>query len=216
MDVDSFSSAPGFRKAIGSRGLGMRESSNKKLPLGWLRLAILLLYASLALSHGQTPCTYSIDPTSRVHDYTAQGDTVNVTAPAGCDWVIINTNDWMDIKLYTNGTGNGIARYIVFDNEQPYDRSGVITIAGLPFTVTQLAGPCAYSILPTNDLVGSGATFGTVTVFTPLGCNWTVINTNSWITLPGATSGTGGGTVNYAVPINYTSSDRKGVLRVAG
>ena len=59
-------------------------------------------------------CTYSLDPTSRIHDWPAEFATFNVIAPDGCDWTVDNLNDWMAIKLYTNGTGTGMVRYSVF------------------------------------------------------------------------------------------------------
>src|SRR5438105_316071 len=93
-------------------------------------------------------CTYSLDPSNRVHDWPAEFATFNVIAPDGCDWTVDNLNDWMAIKLYTNGTGAGIVRYSVFVNPDPIERTGFFTVNGQTFTVTQLAAPCGYSILP--------------------------------------------------------------------
>ena len=163
-----------------------------------------------------TDCTYSLDPTSRVHDYPAVFDTFNVIAPDGCDWTVDNQNVWMAIKLYTNGTGNGIVRYAVFVNLDPIERTGIFTVNGQIFTVTQLPAPCGYSILPTNYLFGAGAASSSVRILTAPGCAWSVSNTNAWITINSATNGSDGASVIYSVAPNYSPSDRTAVMTIAG
>jgi hypothetical protein len=160
------------------------------------------------------PCTYTLTPESRVHGPASEATILNVTAPEGCAWYVVNTNDWMIIKLYTNGVGSDIVRYTVFANPHPTPRSGVLTIGGQPFTVYQVAAPCVYGLLETNRLYGPGPTYDTVSIATLAGCAWTATSTNNWITLS-TTSGTGGGPVNFYVAPNTTSFDRTGSVQIA-
>ena len=165
-----------------------------------------------------SPCAFAIEPTLRIHTSASEFAIVNVTAPAGCDWQIINPNDWMIIKLYTGGVGNGIARYTVFANPNPTTRTGTLTIAGQTFTVVQLGAPCGYSILPTERLFGPASGTGVLAVASVTGCGWNVSNTNSWIwiTSPANGLGNGGGTVSYDVTASLVPNDRTGVVNVAG
>ena len=148
------------------RRSSVRNTNWKKRWGIFLPLALVLVLASIGASGealagpgdgggGALPpiqadvlCTYAIDPVSATHTSLAEDGVVTVTAPAGCDWTVDNLNDWVQIHFFTNGTGNGSVRYTVFANPNPYPRSCVLTIGGEIFTIDQLAGPCAFSILP--------------------------------------------------------------------
>ena len=160
-------------------------------------------------------CTVALDPTNRVHTYLSEAALVSMTTQSGCDWSVVNTNDWILIKSATNGTGSETVRYTVLANPNPSGRSAVFTIGGQPFLVSQEAAPCSYSLLPTDRLVGPESASGTVTVFTVPDCTWTVSNTNRWITITSATNGAGYGTVSYTVAASLSPSDRTATVKVA-
>jgi hypothetical protein len=162
------------------------------------------------------PCTFTLDPVSQGHPYTSEFFVFNVYSPDGCDWTVVNTNDWMIIKLTTNGTGNGIVRYTVFDNPSITPRDAYLSVQGLPFHVLQAGAPCSYSITPTNRLSGTGADEVTVNVFTLDGCPWNVVNTNSWITLNTPATGIGNSMVKFTVAPTLSAKERTGVLLIAG
>ena len=75
---------------------------------------------------------------------------------------------------------------------------------------------CAPTLNSTSQSVGSGATSGSVGVTAGSGCTWSAVSNAAWITLSGATSGTGNGTVPYNVAANASTSARSGTLTVAG
>ena len=75
---------------------------------------------------------------------------------------------------------------------------------------------CAPTLNSTSQSVGSGATTGSVGVTAGSGCTWSATSNAAWITLSGATSGTGNGTVPYNVAANGSTSARSGTLTVAG
>ncbi|MFM1767653.1 MAG: hypothetical protein RJA22_182 [Verrucomicrobiota bacterium] len=162
------------------------------------------------------PCTFSLSPTTRVHTAASEFNIVDVSGPAGCDWTIDNLNDWILIKLTTNGTGDGIARYTVLANDRPVARSGIITVAGLPFTVQQLAAPCGMSLLSTGRLVSATGATGMVQFATLDECPWTALNTNAWIEMAAVTNGVGGGTLGWQIGPNFSSSERTGHITVNG
>ena len=170
---------------------------------------------SFTVTQRGIPCTYSISPNDRTHGYGATTNFVSVTAPSECRWAVVNTNDWLILTSATDGTGDGIFNYAVAANPSASDRFGVVMIADQPFSVIQRAAPCSGSISPESRTHGYGATTGSVSVTTAIGCPWTVINTNDWITITSSTSASGSGNVSYMVDANPNPMDRTGVVMIA-
>ncbi|MBK9675672.1 MAG: hypothetical protein IPO82_10765 [Betaproteobacteria bacterium] len=78
------------------------------------------------------------------------------------------------------------------------------------------AGPqCTYALSPTAASPASTGGSATVSVTTQAGCAWTATSSASWLTISGATSGTGNGTVSYATSAN-TGAARSATLSIGG
>ena len=71
-------------------------------------------------------------------------------------------------------------------------------------------------LTPTNFQHSAAQETGAVSVVSPVGCNWTVVNTNPWITLLSSPNGTGSNSVSYYVTTNLNPSARSGVLNIGG
>jgi len=76
--------------------------------------------------------------------------------------------------------------------------------------------PCTYWVSPLFQSTDSDAHTLTASVLTEDGCSWTVTDNSSWITIASGTTGSGTGTVTYAVTTNTGSSARSGTLTVGG
>jgi uncharacterized membrane protein YqjE len=161
------------------------------------------------------PCSVSISPESRTHGYGATTGAVSVTTAIGCPWTVINTNDWITITSSASASGVGTVSYMVEANPNPMDRTGMVMIADQLLMLRQRAVVCAYDITPTTRVHGFGETTGTVIVSTSSGCSWTVINTNTWMTILSSTEGMGFGSVGYRVAFNHSTNERSGVIMIA-
>lgn len=75
---------------------------------------------------------------------------------------------------------------------------------------------CSYSIAPASSFYTSAGGQGSVNVTAQTGCNWTVVNVPSWITLTSADTGSGNGVVTFEVRENFTGSARQGIFTIAG
>ena len=75
---------------------------------------------------------------------------------------------------------------------------------------------CSPNISSTSASVGAGTSSGSVGVTAGTGCTWSAVSNANWVTLTGATSGTGNGTVPYSVAANTSTAVRTGTLTVAG
>ncbi len=93
-------------------------------------------------------------------------------------------------------------------------RSANLTIAGLPFTVTQAQG-CSYSLSPDSASVPGGGGTVPVTVTTGAGCAWTAASNDPWIAIASATPSSGNGTVQLTVAAT-TGPNRSGTATIAG
>ena len=165
-----------------------------------------------------TSCAYSIQPASRTHPAgAASGQTVSVTATAGCGWTASSNAAWITVTGGASGSGNGTVTYALTANTGASQRVGTVTIAGQTFTVTQEGTACSYAIAPTSRTHDSSPVSGqTVSVTAGAGCSWAASSNAGWITVTGGASGSGNGTVTYALTANFGGNPRVGTLTVAG
>jgi hypothetical protein len=75
---------------------------------------------------------------------------------------------------------------------------------------------CSYSVTPAFADIAADGGSRTVTVTTQPDCSWTAISNASFIVVTGGSSGSGSGTVTYAVNGNLSPQSRTGTLTVAG
>ncbi len=86
------------------------------------------------------------------------------------------------------------------------------TSAAASATVT--VNPCTYTLDASSASVSASASTGNVSVTSS--CAWTATSNASWISITSGASGSGDGTVDYAVAANTGTSARTGTLTIAG
>jgi len=98
-------------------------------------------------------CSYSIAPVSQSFNSSEGTGTVNVTAPNGCSWTANSNSDWISITAVYHSLadgGNGTVYYSVSSTSS--SRTGMLTIAGQTFTVTQDGISNVVVIFPDKNL----------------------------------------------------------------
>jgi uncharacterized protein (TIGR03437 family) len=175
-----------------------------------------IMYASVPFNIVANNCTYTL---STMLQTIGGGGTssvdVTVVGSNCAAWTATTSTTWITIKSAASNLGTGTVTYSVAANPYAYSRSGVITIAGQSFTVSQ-SGACTFSLNPTSVSLGSGASGGTVNVTASFqNCAWTAVSNVYWITLQ-SVSGSGSGTVSYSVAANTGVPARNGTLTIAG
>jgi len=86
---------------------------------------------------GGTTCTYSLPSASQAFGPAGGNGTAAIQAPPGCSWTATSGVPWVTINPPASGSGDGTVSYTVAANFTTAARSGTITIANLPYTVTQ-------------------------------------------------------------------------------
>ena len=79
-------------------------------------------------------------PTSQTIGAAGGSGAVTVTAGGGCAWSAASSNpQWLAVTGGSPGTGSGQVTCSAAANATGVDRTATITIAGLPFALTQTA-----------------------------------------------------------------------------
>jgi len=84
-----------------------------------------------------TGCTYSLPQGSRAFSSGPGSGTVAVRAAGTCTWTASRSAPWVTITDGSSGAGDGTVRYTVAANPASAARSGFLTIANQPYTVSQ-------------------------------------------------------------------------------
>jgi hypothetical protein len=174
---------------------------------------------------GQT-CGYAVSPTSAAAAATGGAGTIQVGAPAGCNWTAVSSQPWLTITDGNAGAGNGTVQYAVAPNTTTSARTAVVTINGITTTITQAAATtaapppalnCSVAIAPSSaGAPASGVTGATVQVTAPAGCAWTATTGDPWIAITAGATGTGNGTVQYTVAPYTGLTPRSGTVTIGG
>lgn len=96
---------------------------------------------SVQITEEGVTCIFTLNPTSRLHGSGSENGRVDVSASSPyCSWTASSNSSWISILRGDSATGNGTVVYELQLNPQSTSRSGTLTIAGLPFPVTQAQG----------------------------------------------------------------------------
>jgi Viral BACON domain/Papain family cysteine protease len=93
---------------------------------------------------------------------------------------------------------------------------GQYTIADEGYSPVVPTPTCTFAISPTTKTFTSGGGSGTVTVSSQNNCSWTAVSNVSWISVRSGNTGSGNGSVKYAVATNPTRTQRTGTVTIAG
>jgi hypothetical protein len=75
---------------------------------------------------------------------------------------------------------------------------------------------CSYAFTPTSVSLPAAGGGGNVAITAPDGCAWTTASNAGWITITAGTTGSGNGTLSYAVAPNSGVSPRVGTISIQG
>jgi hypothetical protein len=166
-------------------------------------------------------CSYLVAPTAGTAQASSGSGSFTVVAtPGACTWAIDTASlpSWITITSSTVGSGNSPVTYSVAANPGSTPRTGIITVAGVPYTLTQFGTACSFTLQPSTVNLPSGGGSGPIAVnASGTGCTWNATQVDSWITLASGTgTGSGSGSVNLNFGPNSNGSSRTGTMTIAG
>ncbi len=132
---------PGGSSGTGNGALNYSVAANTSS--GVSRVGSITIFTSGAeatfiISESGTGCTFALPQASQAFLAAGGTGTATVIAPAGCTWTASSTGaTGVTITGGSSGSGNGTVAYTVAANTSSLARTASLTIAGLPYTVTQ-------------------------------------------------------------------------------
>lgn len=185
-----------------------------------LRASLAILIASIAAAacdHSpSTPsCTYALSATPAQFGAEGGAGTLTVTTQPRCSWTARAEADWVTLGSPSTGTGTATVTFTVATNPAGADRSTSVTVSDQAVAIRQSARACEFSVSPDADSYGADGGRGTVTVDAAPGCQWTATSSAGWLQITAGATGSGSGTVEYAVSA-HDGDSRDGTLTVAG
>lgn len=176
------------------------------------------IQAAAAPPTTQPPCSYSASVTATSFPAAGGTGTVNVTAGSGCTWFANTTASFVTVSA-GQGSGNGSVQFTVAANTSTASRTATLVVAGQSFTITQAGAPapvCTYALNDGERLFGPDGALGGVDMRAPAGCAWTAQSDAPWLTITGGASGSGNGTISFALSANPSLSERIGTITASG
>jgi len=160
-------------------------------------------------------CAVTLSPGELNVPAAAGNYAVGVQTGSACPWRVSSLPPW----ITASGTGSGIGSgsvMLAVTADSGGQRGAILSIGGAELPVTQ-QGPdsCAYSLSASDQVFPSAGGAGSVNVTASSGCSWVVLNQLNWVTIAGSPSGTGAGTVSFAVTAN-SGATQWGTLYIAG
>jgi Putative binding domain, N-terminal len=140
---------------------------------------------------------------------------VPVTAPQECGWDATTLATWITGLEPSSGQGTAMLEIQVAPNPAPIARETDVLINQERVHVSQDAAPCVYTIAPNYQTVPAAGGPGTIDVTTLTGCSWNGVAGEPWITITGADSGSGNGTLRFSAAANG-GAQRDGTVTIAG
>ena len=129
------------------------------------------------------------------------------------------TNQIAVLNFIPKANGSAVSTRMDFA-DIPVPRQ-VVDVSARPLAANWIDGTvtitdaCVYSISPAGTNFSARGGTGIVTVTAGANCKWNVVNTIPWVSVTGASGGTGNGTTTFAVNSN-SGINRAGSMDVAG
>jgi streptogramin lyase len=174
------------------------------------------------------PCGFTMTPFSEFFAVGGGAGSFNIDAVVDtCGWTATASQSWITVTSGAAGTdaglGDGAIEFSVDANPTALSRGGYIHVfdestggPGVAFSVIQDPAPCTYSIDPTEAGFYGGAGADFVSVTSLLGCAWTAVSNDGWISVDAGATGNGDGVVLYSVAANPGATARSGTMTIAG
>ncbi len=86
---------------------------------------------------GTTACHYSLSATGQAFPASGGSGSIGITAPSGCSWTVAGAPNWVTFLGSSSGSGGGTVNYQVVPNTGNTARTVTMTVAGLPFALSQ-------------------------------------------------------------------------------
>ena len=199
---------------------------HKGLPPRPLTYVVLWLLAcavgacgsSVATSTGPSPAKCAVTFAVPASPVSSGGDTatVGLTTQPECAWSASSDAAWITGLTPASGQGSAQLQMQIAANPDGTVRQGDIIVNGQRARIRQDAAACRFELSATEQSIPPGGGTGTITFTAAAGCAWSAQADAAWVVITGGTTGTGTGSVGFAIATNPGTTTRTGSIVVAG
>src|SRR5262245_52791217 len=207
---------------FGCQPLG-RLQMHKGVPLTPLVLWVLAFAAgacgsTVATSTGPSPAKCAVTVAVPTSPVSSGGDTatVGLTTQPECAWSASSDAAWITGLAPSSGQGSAQLQIQVAANPDGTARHGDVIVNGQRARIRQDAAACRFELSTAEQTVPATGGIGRITFTAAAGCAWSAQADAAWVELTGGTTGTGAGSVAYAIASNPGTSTRSASIVVAG
>src|SRR5688572_1463330 len=161
------------------------------------------------------PCSYSATATGTSVPAGGGTGTVSVTAGAECTWFATSSETFVTLSA-REGRADGSVQFTVAANTSPAQRTAIVVVANQSFTITQAGIGCTSRLNGGERTFDANGALGGVDMRVAAGCAWQAQSDAPWLTITSGASGSGDGTISYAVAANATLTPRVGRITATG
>lgn len=159
-------------------------------------------------------CAISLPSSLPAIDPDGGSGTLTIDVAAECVWSASSAADWIAITSNTTGQGSGAISYTASANPTASMRRGAVVVAERRLELVQPGAPCRNTLTPEAATLADEGGEQVVSVNTIEGCRWSAASDVEWISVVGAQTGVGAGTVRFRVDDN-SGPARTGTLTIA-
>ena len=164
---------------------------------------------------------FEISPTNTTASVKGANGLISVLATPDLPWTATSQANWLTIMpAFQSGAGNGNIIYTASPNPTMAKRTGTIEVApsgGMSSRIHAVSQPAATALISaTNHIVAAEGESFDIEVAIDDVVNWTIDNTNSWITISGELNRYGPGRVSLVATENMTVDPREATIIIAG
>jgi hypothetical protein len=135
-------------------------------------------------------CTYTLKPNKVDEQLSGGGGKVEILTQSGCPWSISDLPAWMQLTSPGAGNGPGFFTYTISSNASGTffapQREAFLRVGDRILMVEQASERCGYFLPSIPPAVPASGGVAPVLVRATLGCPYTPVATQPWMTLPAA------------------------------
>jgi len=162
---------------------------------------------------GSPTCAFSVSAPTTAFGSSGGSGTANVTTGSACTWSASSQVDWLRVGGDTH-TGSGSVAFSVLASDGTASRTASLTVASQAIAISQAGGDppppgCTVSLSAEPDDYERDGGNGQLRVSAAAGCAWALKQDAPWLTIEGATQGTGPATIKVSAAANDDAAARR-------
>jgi hypothetical protein len=178
---------------------------------------VISLDPYVGITLNQTGCTFDLSETTvQIDESLTENIATNVLAPnsgsSPCEWTAVSTASWLLVTSGNAGSGGGEVVLEALENPSVQPRTGIVSIGGNEFSVTQSGQSCVYDIDNSEVIISADGEMSEINVIASAGCSWSLESNQTWLNFTNNSNGVGDETASVQTLRNSSETPRTAII----